>query len=817
MGNRLDRWKKIMGKGRYGGLQAFLDRMFIPLARRCVEHSGWVLLAFIFLTAAALYLTSTVTQDNSYDSYFNAADPVFVHYKDYQREFNSDEVIYLVYKGTNNKDGVFDLSTMQKIDKLTHAIEQEVPFVRKAISLANVELIEAKGDDILISRLRDKGNFGSAELQNLREITMNNTLYTGTLVSKDARYGAILVKMTQTSTAPIEKLRVDPKGGDGLPNLYPQASNNKLKEILARPDFAGMEIILTGDVPWNATYNQIIDSDVVLITLATLILVAILCMILFRARLLGLFAPLGIVLLGILMTTAVMGAAKYQINLLFLMLPTLICAIGVAQSVHLLMNWQAEYKLSGSPRDAARVALEKIATPSLLCALTTAAGLIGMGFSNLKAMREFGIYSAIGVILTFIVTMMVVTTLASRAKKHPAESGAAHPIWLEHTIFAFLETALRNPKRILAAAIAATIIACAGIYQLRVDYNLLEEFKPSVQWRIDTEKIDKIMGGILSVVYVFDTGKPDGIQNPDLIRGIESLQQFAESQPLVADTTSIVDYLKDMNKAFHGGDPAYRIIPRDSKALAQLLLVYELSGGKDMDDIRNIDRSKTVLELRIRLVGASDIRDIVNKLNNHIAANPIPGAKVELSGVGLLWLKIFDYVTDSQISNASASFIMILLFIAIAFGSLRLGLWAMIPNVLPFIFVLGFMGYMGWNLDYMRMTLASVTMGISVDDTIHFLARLRVVFSEKGNYRESLRETMHEVGIPLTVTSAALVVAFSSYLLSSMAILASFGALLCFSIIVAWIIELLLTPTLMVLFKPFGPEFEPDVNEEKPV
>lgn len=816
MGNRLDRRKKIMVAGHYGGLQAFLDRMFIPVARWCVEHSGWMLLSLLILTAAALFLASTVKQDTSYDQYFDPADPAFVHYKDYQREFNSDEVIYLVYKGAGNKDGVFDLATMQKIDKLTSAIEQEVPFVRKATSLTNVELIEAKGDEILIHRLRDKGIFGPAELQHLRNITLTNPLYVDTLVSKDARHGAILVKMTQTSTDSIDKLRIDPKGGDGLANLYPQASNNKLKEILARPDFAGMEIMLTGDVPWNATYNEIINTDAGIITLATLILVAILCMLLFRARLLGLFAPLGIVLLGILMTMAVMGAASYQINLLFLMLPTLICAIGVAQSVHLLMNWQIEYKLSGSPRDAARIALEKIATPSLLCALTTAAGIIGMSYSSLKAMREFGIYAAIGVILTFIVTMMMVTSLAARAKKHPAQSGAAHPLWLERTIFAFLETALQNPKRILAVFIAATVFACAGIYYLRVDYNLLEEFKPSVQWRIDTEKIDKIMGGALSVVYVFDTGKPDGIQNPDLIRGIESLQKFAESQTIVADTTSIVDYLKDLNKAFHGGDPAYRVIPTERNALAQLLLVYELSGGKDMDDIRNIDRSKTVLNMRIRLVGASEISNIVNKINAHLAANPIPGAKVELSGIGLLWIKIFDYIADSQISNASASFVMILLFIAIAFGSFRLGLWAMIPNVLPFVFVLGFMGYMGWHLDYMRMMLASVTMGISVDDTIHFLARLRIVFSEKGNYRVALRETMHEVGIPLTVTSAALVVAFSSYMLSRMAILASFGALLCLSIIVAWIIELLLTPTLMVLFKPFGPEFKPTAKKENP-
>ncbi|MBU3947869.1 MAG: MMPL family transporter [Proteobacteria bacterium] len=815
MDDKDHKWKNNISNKRYGGLQEVLDRMFVPLARWCVEHSVKVLVGLLILTAVALYFASTVTQDSSATSFFDPADPAYVHYKAYMREFNSDEVTYIVYKGTSNKDGIFDPVIMEKIDKLTRAIELEVPFVRKVTSLSNVELIEAKGDDILIHRLSDNKSFDKTDLKDLRDITTTNPLYVGSLVTKDARYGAIIVKMTLAMTDPVEKLRLDPKGGDGLANLYPQATDNKINEILSRPEFAGIDFMQTGDVPWNASYNTYIDEDITVITLATLVLVAILCMLLFRSRLLGLFAPLGIVLLGILMTLAVMGALKYQINLMFLMLPTLICAIGVAQSVHLLMNWQNEYALSGSPRDAARITLEKIATPSLLCALTSAAGVAGMGVSSLKAMRQFGIYAALGIILTFAISLIMMTSLAAMAKKNPAKSKAPHPLWLEKSIFAFLETALKYPKSVLSLAIIATIIACAGLFKLKADYNFVEEYKTSAKWRIDTEKIDKIMGGTLSVVYVFDTGKIDGIQNPELIRSIESVQQFAKTQAVVSNAYSIVDYLKDLNRAFHGGDPAYNVIPKDRSALAQLLLVYELAGGKDMDDIRNIDRSKTVLELRVRMGGASKIRDLVNKIDAYIAAHPVPGAKVELSGVGLLWVKLVDYIAENQISGASSSFILILGFIVIAFGSLRLGLWAMIPNVLPFIFVMGFMGYMGWHLDYMRMMLASVTMGISVDDTIHFIARLRVVFNEKGNYRESLRKTMHEVGIPLVITSTALVVAFSSYFLSDFLILSSFGVLLCLSVIVGMLVELLLTPTIMVIFKPFGPELKPDTGVEK--
>lgn len=803
-----------MNERRYTGLQYWLDRRFEKLSHWAVAHTGWVLLAFALLAVTGLYFASTVTQDNSLDAYFDHSDPAFVHYKKFQEDFNSDEVTYLVYRSENGSD-VFDPDTMRKIESLTTAIELEMPFVRRVTSLANVETIEADGDDIVIRKLSETPGYGKEELEQLRNFTLARPLYVGTLVSEDAQYGAIMVEMTLNSTDPIDKLRYDPEKGNDLHNVYPQVSNDGLKKILAREEYQGLEIMLTGDVPWNATYNEIIDHDIGTITLATLVMAALLCMLMFRSRLLGLLAPLAVVILGIIMTVAVMGALKFQINLMFLTLPTLICAIGVAQSVHLLMNWQFEYADCGSPREAARRAMEKIGTPALLCALTTAAGLIGMTTSNLKVMREFGLYSSLGVILTFVVALLLMTSMAARTKvKTNKKPRAAHPKWLERFVMGCLELALRAPRRMLAFWIAMTLLAILAATQMKVDFNFLEEFSPQVKWRQDTEKIEKIMGGVLSVVYVFDTGRPDGITDPALIRGIESLQEFAEQQDIVADTTSIVDYIKELNQAFNGGDPAYRVIPDDQEALAQLMLVYEMSGGKEMDDIRTLDRSKTVLEMRIKVVGAADMRDLVKKLDAHMAANPIPGATAEQSGIGLLWIKIVDYIAQSQINGAAGSFFMILAFITISFGSLRLGLWAMVPNVLPFIFIFGFMGAAGWHLDYFKMMLASVTMGIAVDDTIHFLARLRVVFHEKGNYREALRETMHEVGIPLTVTSFALVAAFSSYLLSVLHILTSFGILLCGSVLVAWIIELLLTPTLMVLFKPFGPEFNP---EEKPL
>jgi uncharacterized protein len=792
---------------RFKGLQGALDRAFSHIAVWSGRHTGWVLgMAFVLLLVG-VYGASTVRMDNSLDSYFDETDPAFQHYKNYIQEFSSDEVIYLLYSVPGREHGPFDLNVMKQIDRLTRAIEAEVPFVRKVTSLTNVEFIEADGDFIEIHALMEDFPEAQSELLRLRDLAVSKPLYVGSVVSKDATHAAVVVEMSRTSTDPVERLRLDPQGGDDLPNLYPQAPDDKVRKILARPEYQGIDFKISGDVPMNSAYNVLMGRDIANLTMLTLVLVGVMSVFFLGVRPTSLFAPLIVVVLSLVLTLGFMGFMGWKVTLFFLMVPTLLCAMGVAQAVHVLLAWQHNRAVEPDRIEAVRRTIMKVGTPCLLVAGTDAIGFAGMGVSHLRSLDEMSKYAAFGVMMTFVLTLTLLIAFAARstgASKHPRPAPAIR--WLDGAMPKLVAFNLKHYKTVLVVFAAILAVAATGIAKLKVDFNFLTEFKPHIEWRQHSQYINDNMGGLLSVVYLFDTGKPDGIKDVELLREIEGLQKVAESQPVAQDSVSVVDIVKELNQAFHGGDPSYYRLPEDRETLSQLLLVYELSGGKEMNDVLNLDRSKTALQVRLKLVASSEVRAFMGKLDEYLEAHPLKAAKVEVSGIGYLWVKIAQYVSDTQLKGYALTFGLIMVTMMLAFGSIRLGMLAMVPNLFPIALVLGCMGWLGWHLDYYRLLLATIAIGIAVDDTIHFNSCYKREFEHCGRYREALARTLPQVGAAMVSMTAILVVAMSAYYASSLAIIASFGFLLTLTIAAAAVCDLLLMPGLLLWLKPFGAE-----------
>lgn len=791
----------------FRGLHSVLDRAFSHIAVWSGRHPWFVIGLAFALLVTGLYGASKVRMDNSLDSYFDEKDPAFRHYKNYIQEFSSDEVIYLLYSAPRREHGPFDLHVMRQIDQLTRAIEAEVPFVRKVTSLTNAEFIEADGDLIEIHALMEDFPEAQQELLRLRDLAVSKPLYVGSVVSKDAKHAAVVVEMSRTSTDPIERLRLDPNAGDDLPNLYPQAPDNKVREILARPEYQGIDFKISGDVPMNSAYNVIMGKDIGNLALLTFVLVAVMSVFFLGLRPTSLFAPLAVVVLALVMTLGIMGLVGWKITLFFIMVPTLLCAMGVAQAVHVLMAWQHNRAVEPDRIEAVRRTITKVGTPCLLVAATDAIGFAGMGVSNLRSLDEMSKYAAFGVMMTFVLAITLLIAFAARsngASAHPKPAPAIR--WLERVMPHVVAFNLRHYKTTLLVFAVLLAIAGVGIAKLKIDFNFLHEFKPHIEWREHTEYINDNMGGLLSVVYLFDTGKPDGMKDVELLRHIEGLQKVAESQAVAQDSISVADIVKELNQAFHAGDPAFYRLPEDRDTLSQLLLVYELSGGKEMNDVLNLDRSKTALQIRLKLVAASEVRDFMAHMDAYLQAHPLKTTKVEVSGIGYMWVKIAEYISNTQLQGYALTFLLIMVTMMLAFGSIRLGALAMVPNLFPIALVLGCMGWLDWHLDYLRLLLATIAIGIAVDDTIHFTACYKREFEYCGKYSEALQRTLPQVGPAMVTMTAILVVSLSAYYASSLAVIASFGFLLTLTIALAAVSDMVLMPALLLWLKPFGRE-----------
>ncbi len=790
-----------------------LSSAFERIGSWSYDHRGTVLAASLGVLALFVLAASFARFDNSFENYFDTDDRVYSAYNRYRDDFGSDETSYILYEVPGKPHGPWNLEVMRRIQQLTETLEEEVPFISEVTSLANVEFMEPVDGGLEIFELLEDFPDDQAALLEIRDKVLLKPLYVGGLVSEDARHAAVIIEMEKSSVDPLDEIRFDPAGGDGFGNLYPQVTYEKIEEILARPEYSDFVFYHTGDVPLNAVINLVTASDSAKLGGITFLLIALTLLFFFR-RPIGVVGPLAVVALSLTVSIGTIGLLGWNLDLVFGMLPNLLIAVGVADAVHIVSEFRSYHSKLGDRREAVRRTLYLVGPPCLLTSLTTAAGFAAMAIAPIKTLAHFAVYAAVGVLAAFALSVTLLVVFLSLGRRRHKRATIDREL-IEAKGGRFFERALRAvadfdvSRRwgIIVFFFGVFVISIIGMTRLRVDSNFMTDFSEEMRVRRDTEYADEVMGGTNSFVYLFDTGEPDGIKEPAVLREIERLQLEADQQAdVVRKTFSIVDLIKDINQTFHDGDTSYYVLPETRELVAQYLLVYEMSGGDELQDYISSDYARAALDLRCKWVESSRIDRMADQLQDYLTDQPVRTAELSATGIGALWVQLMDYITQSQLRGFLAAFSVITLLMCLLFRSLKTGLLSMIPNLSPVILTLGVMGWLGIPLSYTTLLVAPVAIGIAVDDTMHLVTRYRYEFMRSGHYAQALALSLNDVGRALFITSAVLVLGFLVSLLSSMDSQATFGVLLASTIFVALVANFLLLPALILTFKPFGPE-----------
>ncbi|MBK7948473.1 MAG: MMPL family transporter [Deltaproteobacteria bacterium] len=796
-----------------------LNQRFAGLAGWCFDHRSIVGLICLLLFAGSIVLASKVQQDASYESYFNEGDDTYEAYQKYLDDFGSDEVSYIGYEIPDLPHGVWNVDAMAALIALTEALEDEVPFVYEVTSLANAELTVGTEEGLEITKIRDEWPLTQEELLERREAYLKKPLLVGGIVNQDASFAAILIEMDRTSTDPPEEIVWDPapEKAEDLENMYPQVSDTKITEILARPQFAAFRFFPSGDVALNAFFNRVLVSEPAYLMMISLLLISALQLVGFRSFV-GVAAPLVVLVLTALTTVAFMVVVGYKMGISFSATPTLLMVIGVAYCVHVLSEFRTQMVALGDRREALVKTMSLVGLPSLLTAVTTAVGFASMAFVPIRTMAEGAVYQAFGVMAAYFFSVTVLLGALS--------FGARRPKWVERarasasdigstSSASFATRALDGIARFnlahrtgLLFGFAVFTIAClVGSTRVVVDSNWLADFWDDSPIRVNVVKVDDEMGGMSNIIYLFDGGHEESIKEPAVLREIERVQALAlEDDWLVRKTYSIVDIVKDLNQSFHSDDPAYHRIPETREEVAQYLLLYESSGGEEAAELVSPDYRVASLELRVRVGRIVHMAALIDRLDAALVEKPLEKTETTLTGIGALWLKLTNYIVSSQVEGFGLALIAVTLVMIVLFRSISIGLIAMIPNVVPVLLALGAMGWFDITLDYNKATIASIALGIAVDDTVHLMSRFRLEFGIHRSYEAALHASMQDVGRALIHTSIALVLGFLVLCLSELRSQAFYGILLAASLTTALLADLFLLPPLVLWLKPFGPE-----------
>jgi len=767
---------------------------FFPQLAEWMLRFKWVLLVFLTaLTVFAFTQMQNLRFDNSNEVWFVEGDRSLELLDKFRNVFGNDDFVVLLFEF----DNFFEAENIRLLDRLADTLEQEVPYLKDMTWLGNVEYIEGTEDSITIYDLLETIPEDPEEMAKVREKALNDPTYINRFISRDGRAATIILEMEKY---PENSDSLDPKN-----EIAPV-----VRKILEKSEFSTLKGHVVGGPILHHDYDKLAAKETSLFMgLCLLVQMAILLWVGRGIR--DVLVPIIIVFLSIIWTLGTIGLIGFTLNMMIVLLPPLLICVGIGDSMHFIEEYQQYCDEAIAPEKAMLKTFNMVGLPCLLTTLTTTGAFLSFLAVRIKPFRELGVYAAVGVVAALILTYVLVTFFYSFGRKKSGQTTRVdrpekHLGMFDQLLTKIHQLVTARPGWIVSFFVILTLVAVAGALNVRIESNTARLLTRKVPLRQAYDFIDERMGGSMSMEVMLDTGKTDGIKDPDFLQKMDALQNFTEKHPLVTKTTSVLDVLKKMRRAMHNNDQQFYAVPDTKRAISQYLFMYETSGGDQLDKLIGFDYDIARLTVKTKTLDTGDVSTFVNDLQEFADRTFDAPVTIELTG-NMSWVKALN---DKMGEGVKYSFTMVLFVISILMmfflRSVKLGLISMIPNVFPVIITLGAMGYAGIHLDMPLMSCSAVVIGVAVDDTIHFFRRYRFEFNKFGNYSQALKITLATVGRPITFTTLTLILGFGVMIFSQMTGWRNFGFFAGFAFFWALLADFFFAPALMLLTKPLGPE-----------
>jgi predicted RND superfamily exporter protein len=709
-----------------------------------ITDKPWLTLAISFVTMAALSMgLGKMTVNFTHTAFFRDTDPARQRFEAFERQFGNDDAVIVV---VHSPSGIFDKESTELMRKLTERMWR-VPEVIRVDSLTNFQWVHAEGDEIEIEPLLPReGDLSPQLLEERKQIALKHEVLPDYLISKDAKTAVIYAKLkpgiehppdAPLITAETEKVVADLKGGDHVFHL-------------------------TGGPIVNNAFKDSSQKDLSVLVPALLGMVALLLAFTFR-RVGGVVMPFLVIFTTVIAAFSFSGWLGLEMSTVTFSLPQVLIAVSVAESVHLLVGFYRARKASRSRREAAQYTLQKNFMATLLTSSTTAIGFYSFISANLPPIEYFGILAGLGTTYTWLMTYGVVGPLMVvwPGKEPTTGADTIEDDLTQSTPFTRGYIGFIDRYRWAVIVLFIGLVSMSYWLSLKnvVNSNPYEYFREGLPVRTAQEFVLDNLGGVAQLELVVNAGKEDGIKEPEFLRKVEELEKRIVHIPGMNRTISIVDILRQMNRALNGGNQADYKLPATKEGVAQELLLYTMGLPQGMD----VNDRMTVKNDALRITVVSTITDS----NSAVAAaeqveriGKELGIDVKATGKMLLYQGMNSHVVDSFLNSLGSALLLIGFIMVVSFRSLKLGLISMVPNIVPLVFGGAVLYFISGTLDIGTVLVASVSLGIAVDDTIHILTHFNKHREDGMTTRESLERLMAHSGPAMLSTTVILVTGF---------------------------------------------------------
>ena len=769
----------------------------------------------LVLTAAMVSQIPKITIDTSTEGFLHTDDPALVAYNDFRDQFGRDEVIIIAIKSAD----IFSQRFLDKIRKLHEELEENVPYIDDITSLVNARNTRGEADELIVEDLLEHWPQNQSEMTALKKRVLTNPLYKNLLISADATFTTIIIKTHSHSSLGqdvdvLEGFEEEgtqdrsekPKAADPGSYLTDEENSqavNAAREVIEKyraPDF---KVFLTGSPVVTHFLKRSMINDMRKFVALAVATVAILLFVMFR-RISGVLLPLVIVVLSLLATIGIMALAGVAVKVPTQILPSFLLAVGVGTSVHILAIFYQRLQKTNDKEEAIAYALGHSGLAVVMTNVTTASGLMSFATAEVAPVADLGLFAGIGVLLTFINTLVLLPAVLALvpigAKR--SNSGQSKSSVMDRFLSGVSHFSTTHPVPILMVSFLIVGLSIFAALQIRFSHDVLKWFPEKNEIRQATEKIDHELRGTLNLEVVIDAGDENGLYNPVLLNRIDKAVADTESLELddvfVGKAWSLSTILKEINQALNENRSDYYRIPSNRDLIAQEFLLFENSGSDDLEDVVDSQFSKARFTIKGPFKDAVKYSRFVDTVNRYFDEN-FPEATITLTGMMALMSRTVNNAIISMIRSYVIALVVITALMIILIGRFRIGLLSMIPNLAPILIMLGIIGATPFKMDLFSMMVASIAIGLAVDDTIHFMHNFRRYYEQSGDPKQAVYETLHTTGRAMLVTTIVLSIGFFIFVFASMNNLFAFGLLTAFTILMALAADYLVAPALMVL------------------
>ena len=517
------------------------------------------------------------------------------------------------------------------------------------------------------------------------------------------------------------------------------------------------------------------------------------------------FITLFVVIIGVIWAFGFIGWFGYEITVLSALIPPLIIVIGVPNAVFLINKYQQEIKKHGQQAKALQRVITKIGNATLMTNITTASGFATFVFVDSKLLREFGVLASVNIISIFILALLIVPVLYSfmplPKKKHLSHLETK---WIENVVNWMEKMVKFRRITVYFATVILIIASIIGVYKIRVSGSLIEDMPKRMEFYKDIKFFEKEFGGIMPLEILIDTKKEKGVMKLSVLKKMDKINETIEAFPELSKPVSVVNLVKYSKQAYYNGNPKYYQLPTGQEQ--SYIFSYTKNSNGDASLLKTlVDSTGRYARITtfMKDIGTDKMEVIQKRLKAVIDKEfSSKNYSVSITGKALVFIKGTNFLITNLVLSLSLAILLIALFMAWMFRSPQMILISLIPNILPLLITAGLMGYFNIPIKPSTILVFSIAFGISVDDTIHFLAKYRQeLIASKWKVKPSVYAALRETGVSMFYTSIVLFFGFLVFTLSSFGGTIALGGLVSVTLLLAMVSNLILLPSLLLTFE----------------